>query len=117
MPTIDEISPAYVGDDRISLTLDPSSTPRSLVPIQVNVSYAAAEPEGIELPLELLISGDNTHVRSVFRQAAPTSVVFVPEGAGPHLVLLRELAHNRYVGRLVIDVAGDALQTTAASPV
>ena len=112
MPTVDQMSPDYVGEDRITLSLDTSTSPaRALSPVQINVDYALAEPQGASLPLELIVNGP-TYLRKLFRTVRPPFFVFIPELPGEHLVLLRETGHNRWVGRLLVEVVGDRFQTT-----
>lgn len=115
MATVDEISPAYVGEDKISLSLDPATSPAHAgVPVQINIDYSSTEPEGVVFPLELIVSGPS-YQQKIFRKLAPPSLTIVVEEPGEHLVLFRELGHNRWQGRLLIDVIGDTLQTTDAS--
>ncbi len=112
MAALDEIAPAYIGEDRIDLSLDPSIvTPSAFVPVLVNVSYARCAPEGVLLPLVFEAQGPSpeSFVRRVFRRAAPNSVLFTPREGGPHLVTVREVAHNRWWGRLRLSVEGETL--------
>ena len=114
MASVDEISPTYVGEDRIVLTLsDPDTKILANVPFQVDVNYAAADPEGIILPLELVLHGPNAgdKQRVLFERAAPSSVLLVPRVRGRHTILLKELFHNRWQGRLTVNVEGEDLQT------
>lgn len=110
---IDQFSPAYIGEDKIALTLDPASTsPRVFASIQILVDYDGADPAGVVLPLELIIQGPTpaSFSQKVFRKTKPNSVSFRPIAAGEHLVLLREVAHNRWVGRLRVQVSGDQFE-------
>jgi hypothetical protein len=111
---IDEIAPAYVGEDRIVLTLDdPNIEILAFQPVQINIDYAGTEPEGTVLPMELVLAGPLTgqHKRRLFTRARPSSVIVVPEWqGGEHFVLLRELGHNLWQGRLLFDVEGEDLQ-------
>jgi hypothetical protein len=107
---IDEISPAYIGEDVISLDLS-DSTPKPRVgnPVIVTVDYSDSEKYGgTTLPLEVVVQGPTPEFfRShVYRAFKPHILVFSPETAGEHLVLLRELVHNRFVGTLVVQVMG-----------
>lgn len=107
---IEDLSPATVGEDRIAVELaDPETKPTALRPVLVNISYDAADPEGVVLPIEVLVQSPVAEgfEEKVFRHSKPTSYAFTPITAGSHLVLVREQAHNRWVGRLVIDVQGD----------
>ena len=109
---IDELSPAMIGEERISITLDPSTTPKVFGIVQCAVNYAPAAPNGIALPLDFIIQGPTavSYRERVFRRSRPSTLSFVPVESGPHLVLLREQAHNRWIGRLIVEVAGDPFQ-------
>jgi hypothetical protein len=112
--TIDQISPATVGEDKIGLKLAAQNqTPLTWQPFQVDVDYSATAPEGIVLPMELVLQGPDPqdHKRRVFTRSAPESFVLVPEVKGPHFILFRELGHNRWQGRLLIEVDGEDLDT------
>jgi hypothetical protein len=107
---VEEISPATMGEDKIALSLDPTTlAPRALSPVLINVDYSACDPDGIILPLELIIQAPSAAnvQRRRFTRVAPTSISFIPKEAGLHGVLLREVGHNRWVGKLRIPVAGD----------
>lgn len=110
---IDELSPDYMGAERIALTLDPSQTRvAALESVLVQVDYAKTLPEGVVLPLELVVQGPSagSYQRRAFTRVAPRTLVFTPREGGPHLVLLREVAHNRWVGKLRLDVEGETLE-------
>lgn len=112
--TIDEISPAYIGEDKLTLKLaNPDAKPTTWQPFQVDVDYSAADPEGVILPMELVLQGPNPpdHKRRLFTRERPSSFVLVPEAKGPHFILFRELGHNRWQGRLLIEVEGEDLDT------
>jgi len=111
MATVDDVSPAYYGEDRIAVTLDKDSQTQALKPVQVMFDYSAAEPQGVVIPLELIFQpafgkGDG-FIRRIFRNQKPTTAVFTPQGEGDWLVLIREIGHNRWQGRLVITIEGD----------
>src|SRR3954469_2636970 len=110
---IDELSPATIGEDKISLTIDPSTDPpTALKAVQVNVDYSAADPFGVELPLNMIVQGPTaeSYIERTFRRFVPNTLSFVPLAAGEYLVVLREVAHNRWVGRLRFTVVGDRFQ-------
>ena len=116
-PIVEELSPAYVGEDRITLQLDASTqSPRANSSVVVLIDYSPAAPAGVVLPLELLIQAPSAGnvVRKVFRRIAPITITFTPREGGLHGVLLRELGHNRWQGRLRVQVAGDP--TTPQTP-
>lgn len=109
---IDDISPETIGEDKISLALDPSTLlPRSFTTILVNVDYSRCAPDGVILPLEILIQAPTAGnvVRRVARRAAPGSIAFKAHEGGLHGVVVREMGHNRWVGKLRVLVAGDPL--------
>jgi hypothetical protein len=109
----DEISPSTYGEDRFDLTLSAETPlPQANAVVVVNVSYEGALPEGVVLPLELLIvgpSGLTTRQRQTFRRIKPTEITFRPVEGGSHLIRLAELYHHRWFGALVLTIAGDPL--------
>lgn len=110
---IDELSPATIGEDKIVLTLDPSTpSPQVFKIVQIDIDYSSTLPAGVALPLDFIVQGPNqdSYKDRVFRRFKPTTLSFVPIEAGDHLVLLREQAHNRWIGRLIVTVAGDPFQ-------
>jgi len=106
---IDELSPAYIGEDRILLSVDPSTPPRVGDVCQINVDYSGCEPEGTAVPMEMVIQGEgaNGFQERTFRRRRPLQLLFVPTIAGEHLVILREINHNRWLGRLRVAVVGE----------
>lgn len=112
---ISRISPTYVGEDRIIVTLNSSSlSPLARQPVTLDIDYDNADPEGIILPIEIIVqpafgSGGEGggYIRKIFRRSAPTSFSFTPIGAGKYLIIVREIAHNFWQGRIVITVSGD----------
>ena len=113
MALVDEISPSYVGEDRIGLSLaDPNQPIYVNTPIQVNIDYSGAAPEGLVLPLELSLSGptEGQYQRTLYTTSKPAAVVLVPRVKGQHFILLRERFHNRWQGRLLVDVLGDDME-------
>lgn len=108
---IEEISPSYVRAKRFDLTLEPNAKARANNALLVNVSYSRALPEGVMLPLVLEIQGTSSksYQRREFTRAAPSAIIFTPREGGPHLVTLREAAHNRWFGTLKLDVEGELL--------
>lgn len=110
MAHIDEIAPTYIGEDRIRLTLDPSTAnPRAHQHVLVNVDYSMTLPEGLMLPLEVTVAGPSatSFTRRIERRRAPASVTFLPREGGTYLVRVAELGHNRWWGRIQVTVAGD----------
>ncbi len=111
MPTIDTLSPSNVGEDRVVLTLNAAiATPRSLQSVIIDIDYSAAAPEGITPPIEILFKSaldPESFGRSIFLTRLPEAFSFSPGSSGNYLILLRELGHNRWQGRLEIEVIGD----------
>jgi hypothetical protein len=108
----EELSPGYIREKRIDLTLDPSNTqPSAFQPVLINVSYARTAPQGTMFPLILEVQGPSaeSYQKRVFLRVAPGSLIFTPREGGPHKVILREVAHNRWWGSLALDVAGETL--------
>jgi len=121
MSVADEISPKTLGENRLDLTLDVPEgldalefVPRAHQLISVSVSYARADPDGLVLPLELVVvgpSGTATRQSRYFQRFAPSALTFRPREGGETLVVLRELFHNRWFGSLVFEVEGDELES------
>lgn len=109
---LDQIAPPEIGEDRIQLAVNPSCLPLlALSLVIIDVDYSLAEPGGVELPIELIVQPPSTdgtgYVRTKYISHIPTCVMFTPIHAGRHLVLIKECCHNRWQGRLLIDVGGD----------
>ena len=68
-------------------------------------------PGGVVLPLILQVQpafGRGVgYFEKVFRKTRPNSFAFSVPSAGQYLVLLRECFHNRWQGRLLIQVEGE----------
>lgn len=113
MPSfLDEISPRYVGEDRLRLQLTtPNQLLRAFEPILITVDYSRALPEGITLPLEFTVTAPSeaNSLRQVFSRFTPQQVAFTPREGGSHLVRLSELYHNQWWGKVVLEIAGDRL--------
>jgi len=112
MATIDDIAPSYVREKRIDLTLDAGQlTVRAFQPVLVNVGYDRCKPEGVMMPLVLEVQGPSpqSYQRREYTKALPVSFIFTPREGGPHLVTLREVAHNRWWSSLNLDVEGELL--------
>ena len=112
MSVVDEISPRDMGEDRLDLALDVANlSPQVFEPVIVNVDYSRCDPEGVVLPLEMTVTGPSGETKTrYFRRVAPTQISFRPDEGGSTLVRLAECFHNRWFGKLVIDVAGDPIQ-------
>lgn len=110
LANLDDISPRYIGEAKFTLTAA-TDRPRAGAPVIVDIDYGS-DARGIELPLECVVQGtaDGSYWRQMFDLFAPPSVAFTPIEGGPHVVMVRELGHNRWWGRLEIDVAGELLE-------
>ena len=114
MSLIDEISPIFVGARAIKLTLaDPNVVINAFDIVQINIDYEATEPEGVTLPLELLVVAPSpaNFKRTMFRRVRPSEFFFKPVEGGPHSVAFREVGHNNWVGAIVVQVQGDTTST------
>lgn len=110
LANLDEISARYVGEEKFTLTVG-VERPVAGAPVVVDIDYGS-DARGIELPLEFIARGtaDESYVRQTFGKFVPPSVVFTPIEGGRHTVMVRELGHNRWWGKLEIDVAGELLE-------
>lgn len=109
-PLLEEISPETIGEDRIDLRLDDGNlSPRAGQIITVNIDYSRCAPDGTRLPIELVVQAPSPlgFVQRTFTRTRPTSITFRAREGGGHLVMVRELAHNRWFGRLRIAIAGE----------
>lgn len=108
---LDEISPLYLGEDRIDLAVAVGSELRAYRSVVLTVDYERAEPEGVMLPLEMIVQGPSqgSYQRRVFSRLAPGALAFMAREGGSHLIILREVAHNRWFGRLVVSLTGPLL--------
>lgn len=114
LANLDDISPTYLGEDRIVLTLAPGQAPLAGRPLTLLADYAACEPYGISLPLELIVQGTapEAYQRRVIAKSAPEALVVTPREGGPHSVVLREMGHNRWWGRISVSVGGDRFESS-----
>jgi hypothetical protein len=113
MTLLDDISPRYMGEDRIRLTLsDPDQLLQVFRPVLITVDYSRCLPQGVVLPLEFTVTGPGNVLteRHVSKRFAPTTLVFVPKEGGSFLVRLGEMWHDLWWGKLVLEIAGDRLR-------
>lgn len=107
---IDELSPLSVGSERIALSpTDPLTPPRAFTPYSISVDLALCDPQGVVLPLEMIVTSPSRSKRTLFRRLVPVELTIHPDEGGQWIVVLREVAHNRWWGRLALDVDGDRL--------
>lgn len=106
---IDELVPEYMGMQNIKLSLARPFDPRRVfhaIDLKVEM-LAEAKTVGLVVPLELTITAPSKQNfnRHIYQRVVPVQVSFIPQEGGPHLVRLRETAHNSWWGALVIEVA------------
>lgn len=113
---LDSLSPIGIGADKIVITKDQSSLLQAFHPVILNFDYSACYPDGVVLPIEIVVQpgfgpgGPGCGFRSkIFRRSAPTSYSFTPPSSGQYLVVIKELFHNYWQGRIRLEIAGDSL--------
>lgn len=112
MRRVDALAPEYMGEDRISLQLaEETRNPLAFRAVDILVNYEATLPEFVVLPLEFIVRApsEGNFRRRYYTRFAPSLLTFVPQEGGTHLVLLRETAHNRWLGKLRVEVEGRRL--------
>jgi hypothetical protein len=111
----DEICPPYIGEQRFTLSLVSTAAIQAFSRQQLTIDYSGAEPDGVVLPLEMIVQGPSrsSYQRRVYSRAKPTSLFITPREGGPHLVLLREFAHNKWWGRVTLNVEGPSLENSS----
>jgi hypothetical protein len=115
LANLDELSPRYLGEDRIGLELAAEQNPIAGRAVSIVVDYTALAPYQAKLPLEMVVqaSAPESYQRRIFSRLRPTALTFVPREGGTHSVVLRELGHNRWWGKLRVSVQGELLETSA----
>ncbi|HEX4334682.1 MAG TPA: hypothetical protein VH062_02145 [Polyangiaceae bacterium] len=113
-PFLADFSPDNVGTNRFKLSLDVTTqSPAAGVACIVNVDYSSADADGgVVLPLEVLVQAPTVdgYRRQVLTRARLDQLVVIPISGGAHMVMVRELGHNRAFGALTFNVAGDSLE-------
>lgn len=112
MSSVDRIIAGDVGEELFDLRV--TSHPRGAViatfeTVVVAVDYARAGAVGPVLPLEVLVTtlaDRRAHERARHVSVAPSQVILRPTEAGEWLVVVREIAHNRWWGALRLSVVG-----------
>lgn len=112
---LDIISPTIMGADMIDVSVDPASQPLMAGQvITLNFSYARCKPSGVVKPLKLQVQpafGDGSeYFEVVFDLFTPNQYAFQLDSAGQYLAVIKEMGHNLWQGRIVLDVAGDPYQ-------
>lgn len=116
-------SPAYVGEDRIGITVaEESFLAENLVvnrPVSFILDYSECEPEGVTLPMMITVQpqfGDGSeYARQVYTRTRPDYFTFTPRSAGTYLILVRERFHNLWQGRKNVIVVGDPYSDVVVS--
>lgn len=111
---IDTISPDFMAAKRITVSVNKDCEPlMAFKRIVIDIDYTATEPEGVVLPLELIVQPGfggggpaNGYRRKVFKYTAPESYTFTVPSSGDYLILVREIFHNKWQGSTVITVGG-----------
>jgi hypothetical protein len=121
--TSDMLSPDYSELEKIVVTKDITGDVFVFNPITINFDYSACETatdagEGVIVPMELILQpnfGDGGagggYINKIFRRNAPSSFTFTVPGAGFYLIVIKEIFHNRWWGRLRFEVQGDQFST------
>ncbi len=110
---LDLVSPVDMGSDKIVVTVNNPTGEQLLVgtPITLDFDYSLTFPAFVKLPLILQVQpafGRGVgYKETIFRDRVPNSFAFQVPGAGQYLAVLRECFHNRWQGRILIDVAGE----------
>ncbi len=108
------VCPDDVGARIFSLALlDPSAKLAAHQPVTITVDWSDAGDAGIVGPFEVLLTSGTSQPsfqRRVYRDAMPETLTFYPREGGPHLLVVREIYHQQYVGVLRFEVAGDRLE-------
>lgn len=113
MSRIDTVSPLYMGEDKVTASLDPLSDPAfSTRAVTINFDYALAKEQGgLVLPVVVTVQPPNEmgegYIRKVYSRSLPPSFTFTPQEAGEHFLLIRESGHNLWQGRLKFQVQGE----------
>jgi hypothetical protein len=109
--TVDLICPPEIGEQRIKLNLKhPDSKILAHIAFPVTIDWSRTLPVGLSLPLEVIVQGPvaGQRERRLYRTTIPDLIMVTPKSGGRHLLLVRELYHNRWQGQLFFDAEGDA---------
>lgn len=106
---LDRLSPATIGESKIQLAVNSDTIPKVGFICEVLIDYSKTFPEGPSLPIEVVVQGpsESSYRARTYRSTRPSQFSFTPREVGEHLVLVRELSHNRWVGTVRLTVAGD----------
>lgn len=113
MGILEEIAPSYMGEERIGLQLDPTTSraPRALQIVDVIVDLSDTLPAGIVYPVEMTVQSPSriNYLRQYFRSPVgmPSIISFRTQEGGTHTIRVAEVGHNRWYGALTFEVLGD----------
>lgn len=113
MSRIDEISPEFMGEDRIRLAVDPTSKLEVNARVSILIDYGSVGPTGVTPPLIATASPAREDGFGAQRQEferQPSVFTFTARVAGEWLIVVRESAHNRWQGRLLVSVMGEEVE-------
>jgi hypothetical protein len=115
LANLDDLSPRYLGEDRIGLKLAAGQNPIAGRAVSILIDYTALAPYQAELPLEMVVqaSAPESYQRRVFSRLRPTALMIVPREGGTHSVVLREIGHNRWWGKLRVSMQGEKLEASS----
>ena len=112
--TIDLVSPSFVEEKKITITLESTETLLADRAITALFDYTDAGDGGVVLPLDFIVqpvSGEpgepGGYLEKNFTRSVPERYTFTVPAAGEYLLVLSERYHNRYWGSLDIVVEGD----------
>lgn len=104
--SLDRIIRPDVGRKLLNVQLKASVTPRAFVPIDMVLDASDAEPDGVRLPLEIIISGPSKTQRRTLNRYIPECLTATPQEVGEHVIVVRETGHNHAYGLLKLQVMG-----------
>ncbi len=113
MAQLEDVCPAYVGASNIVLALKkPLAVVLAHRPTLITVELQdEALVSGLVLPLELQIIAPSpaNFRRHFYTRSVPQQFAFTPREGGRHLLQLREVAHNRWCGSILVVAVGAQL--------
>lgn len=111
---VDFIAPDYVEEEMFSIRMPDLESPKANQVFLVEFDYSKAGEYGVVLPLELIVQPcfgpggvGSGYRRVVFRRVVPDRYMLKLPSAGLYLIVLREMFHNQWFGRLEVEAVGD----------
>ena len=123
LPILEMLSPDFDELEKVTSTQDVTGDVFAFDPVTVNLDYSKCETandagEGVVVPIEVIIQptfGDGGEAggyrNKIFRREAPSSFTFSVSAAGQYLIVVKEIFHNQWWGRLLINIQGDPFST------